>query len=137
MLDMGIEPYLLSSALIGVLAQRLIRKVCPHCATHYQAPPHSLDHLGQVHAEPIKLIRGRGCEQCFDSGYQGRVAIHELLKVNSETRNLILTQPEYDVLEAHRQSSGHLSLLGAGMHRALAGDTSVDEVLRVVNSDGD
>ena len=75
MIDMGIEPFLLSSALIGVVGQRLVRSVCPECRTEYSVTPQMLEPLGMEVPDLRTLIRGRGCAQCYDSGYKGRRSI--------------------------------------------------------------
>ncbi len=132
MIDMGIEPYLLSSALSGVMAQRLIRAVCESCKTSYVAPPGSLAHLGVHEDTNLRLVQGRGCAECYDSGYRGRVPIHELLSCDSSTQRLMISNPSQEALTAHIAERGVTTLLGAGMDKALAGVTSVEEVTRAV-----
>ena len=133
LLDMGIEPFLLSSALVGVVAQRLLRTVCPECKTSYVAPPGTLAHLGVSDDAPHRLVEGRGCPACYDSGYRGRVPIHELLVCNTSTQRLMIAAPTQDQLAEHVRESGVMTLLGAGMECALEGLTSVEEVTRVAS----
>ncbi len=133
MLDMGIEPYLLSSALIGVIAQRLVRTVCPDCKTSYVAPPGSLARYGIREGETVRLTRGRGCPACYDSGYRGRIAIHELVEIDSDTQNIMLSNPTRDMLSAHVSERGIKTLGDAGIDQALTGVTTIEEVNRVVN----
>ncbi|NIW57034.1 MAG: type II secretion system protein GspE, partial [Gammaproteobacteria bacterium] len=90
MIDMGVEPYLLSSALIGVMAQRLVRTVCPSCKTTFVAPKEVCEKYGWQDGR-VKLARGRGCDECYDSGYRGRLAIHEILETVAPLQRLIIS----------------------------------------------
>ena len=134
LLDMGVEPYLLSSALAGVVAQRLVRSVCPACKTTYAAPGSVLEPYGIEAPERPRLARGRGCASCFDSGYKGRLAIHEILESDPELQRLIVSNPSRDALDAYVRDRGLDTLLRSGVERALTGETTIEEVLRVVNS---
>ena len=133
MLDMGIEPYLMSSALIGVIAQRLVRTVCPECKTSYMPPSGSLSRYGVEDNRNIRLTRGRGCPACYDSGYKGRFAIHEILEVDGHTQKVMLSNPSRDILSEHIHQRGIKTLSDAGVARALEGLTTIEEVSRVVN----
>ena len=93
MIDMGVEPYLLSSALIGVVAQRLVRTICPDCRTEYVAPPELMRRYGWEGERQVRLVRGRGCPECYDSGYRGRIGIHEVLEVDEDLRQLVTSNP--------------------------------------------
>lgn len=132
LLDMGIEPFLLSSALAGVMAQRLLRKVCPSCRTSYVAPAGSLAHLGVTDGNAHTLVEGRGCAECYDSGYRGRIPIHELLVCNDATQRLMIANPTQEELARHISELGVTTLLDSGMTRALDGATTVEEVTRAV-----
>ncbi len=134
LLDMGVEPFLLSSALIGVVAQRLVRRVCSECQTSYVAPAGSLDRYGVEVKGQVRLVRGRGCTACYDSGYKGRMAIHEILETDADLQRLIVGNPSRTELDAHLAESGVETLLRDGVARAITGDTTVEEVVRVVNS---
>ena len=134
MLDMGIEPFLLSSALIGVMAQRLLRSVCPQCKTTYVAPPNVLKQFGIKTEERIRLARGRGCSACFDSGYKGRLAIHEIVATDPELQRLIVSNPAKDQLDAYMSAREVDTLLDDGIDRALKGLTTFEEVVRVVSA---
>jgi type IV pilus assembly protein PilB len=134
LLDMGVEPFLLSSALIGVMAQRLVRRVCTECKTTYAAPPGSLERYGVEVDARTRLARGRGCSHCYDSGYKGRMAIHEILEADEALQKLIVANPSRSALDDHIQSRGIKTLLDDGVGRAIAGETTVEEVLRAVNS---
>lgn len=134
LLDMGVEPFLLSSALIGVIAQRLVRTVCPECRTSYVAPPGSLTRYG-VEAHPqIRLVRGRGCRACYDSGYKGRLAIYEILPCDSTTQRLMIATPSREALAAHLTERGIATLFNAGLQQALSGRTTIEEITRTVDS---
>jgi type IV pilus assembly protein PilB len=133
MIDMGVEPYLLSSALIGVLGQRLVRTVCPSCKTSYIASPEVLQRYGWADRKGMKLVQGRGCEECYDSGYKGRIGIHEVLEADARLQDLITGNPSRDELEHYMEISKHQSLFEDGLERVASGYTTIEEVSRVVN----
>ncbi|MBF0187704.1 MAG: Flp pilus assembly complex ATPase component TadA [Magnetococcales bacterium] len=135
LLDMGVEPFLLSSALVAVMAQRLLRSVCPDCKTTTIAPPGSLAEYGveEQPGEKIRLIRGRGCPSCYDSGYKGRVAVHELLVADASTQQLVMNNPSRDALNAHLAERQVTTLMDSGVDKALRGLTTFEEVKRIVN----
>jgi len=133
MIDMGVEPYLLSSALIGVLGQRLVRTVCPSCKTSYIASPEVLGRYGWADRKGMKLVQGRGCEECYDSGYKGRIGIHEVLEADARLQDLITGNPSREDLEHYLQDSSHKSLFDDGLERVVSGFTTIEEVSRVVN----
>lgn len=134
MIDMGVEPYLLSSALIGVVGQRLVRTVCPACKTSYIASPEILQRYGWGDRKGMKLVQGRGCSECYDSGYKGRIGIHEVLEADAQLQDLITGNPSRDELEQYLEISKHQSLFDDGLERVANGETTVEEVSRVVNS---
>ncbi len=128
MLDMGVEPYLLSSALIGVVAQRLIRTICPSCRTESIAPPNIIERYGWQDRGKVRLSHGRGCHQCYDSGYKGRMGIHETLNTDNELQNLIMSNPGRDELTEFMEKRGVVSLFHDGLERVLQGKTTIEEV---------
>ncbi|MCK9362862.1 MAG: Flp pilus assembly complex ATPase component TadA [Syntrophales bacterium] len=130
LLEMGIEPYLISSALLAPLAQRLVRTVCPACKTTYYAPRNVLKDLGLDETRTVSLVKGRGCSVCLDSGFKGRTAIHEILSMDDSLRALILTNPTIDVLQRHLRAQGHRTLRDAGMEKVLEGLTTIEEITR-------
>ncbi len=134
MLDMGIEPYLLSSALIGVVAQRLVRSVCPSCKTEYLASAEIIERYHWQNQGQVKLIRGRGCNECYDSGYKGRLGIHEIIETDSDLRSLIISNPSRDQLGDYMTEHQIKLLYDDGMERVLEGKTTIEEISRVVNS---
>ncbi len=132
MLDMGVEPYLLSSALLGVVAQRLLRTVCPACRTTYIAPPELMDQFRWRDGGQVKLVRGRGCPECYDSGYKGRIGIHEIVTVGGELQKLVLANPSRNDLTEYLERNDIRTLRDDGIARARAGLTTIEEVSRVI-----
>ncbi len=134
--DMGVEPFLLSSSLIGVLSQRLVRLLCPKCKQSYQATDSDCKVMGLDTEQPPQLYRqGEGCEHCNYLGYKGRTGIYELVVVDDIMRDLIYQgSGEYE-LEQHARKTTP-SIQEDGFYRVLKGDTSIEEVLRVTHSDG-
>ena len=132
--DMGVPPYLLASSLLMVIAQRLVRRVCPVCARPHKATEEQIkEHdLTPEQLESATLRRGQGCGACMDTGFRGRLAVYEILNVNAAMRDLIRVQaPARDILELARAEVGTLLLNEAALKKALAGDTTLDEVSRV------
>jgi len=131
MTDMGIEPYKLSAALVGVIAQRLLRTVCPKCRSTYFP---SSDYLKALHYQGDtrrSFTRGEGCRDCFDTGFKGRIGIYELLEVTSEVRRMISSQADLDVIRQWSKEQGNQSLLDCGIALAERGVTSLEEAARV------
>jgi len=135
LVDIGVEPYLISSSVIGVLAQRLVRTICPDCKTLYQIDPSTLNDLnegGGTSKEPITLYRGKGCKNCKHSGYWGRSGIYELLLVNEEIKKLISERASTQVIrEVAKKTVGLVPLRLDGLRKVLKGMTTLDEVDRV------
>ena len=121
-------------ALIGVLGQRLVRTVCPACKTSYIASPEILERFSWADRKGMKLVQGRGCEQCYDSGYKGRIGIHEVLVADSRLQDLITGNPSREELEHYMQASDHKTLFDDGLVRVVSGLTTIEEVSRVVNT---
>ncbi|MBT8113505.1 MAG: Flp pilus assembly complex ATPase component TadA [Gammaproteobacteria bacterium] len=134
MIDMGIEPYLLSSAMIGVVAQRLVRVICPACKTSSLAPPEIVDRYGWSKKDAVRLYRGRGCHECYDSGYKGRIGIYEALQVDAALQELIITNPSRDELDNYIEKNHIQTLFSDGLNRVREGVTTIEEVTRVVNT---
>jgi len=131
--DMGIEPFLLSSSLIGVIAQRLVRTLCPHCATWHEADAFEKNLFGNIeHPQDLRLPQPQGCERCGNTGFSGRTAIYEIVPVDDHMRRLIHgNAAEYEIESYVRQQSG--SIRDDGLRKVLAGKTTIEEVLRVTN----
>ena len=139
MVDMGIEPYLISATVIGVLAQRLARKVCQKCKAPYQVPASDLRRFGFKPEDPnapVTLYRGEGCDACRHTGFKGRLGIYELMRINDEVRELIVRRaPLADIREAAKANGMH-ELKEDGLLKVLQGITTPDEVMRVVFTAG-
>ena len=137
LLDMTIEPYLLSGVLNGVLAQRLARTICSGCATKYFPAENVLRDAGLHGNIPQSFRRGAGCEQCHNSGYRGRSGVYEIMEVTDELRRLIhRAAPKYE-LRAKMREAGFLTLREEGVQLALRGKTTLEEVLAVTHSEGE
>ncbi|HTY99985.1 MAG TPA: type II secretion system ATPase GspE [Rhodocyclaceae bacterium] len=127
--DMGVEPYLLASSLAGILAQRLLRRLCPACRQAYEPDAAERRLLGPQ--APGRLFRAQGCPQCRQTGYQGRTGIFELLEIDSRLRSLIHDRSSEASLRAAAQAGGMQLLRDDALRWLLAGETSLEEVLRV------
>ncbi len=132
LLEMGIEPYLLASSLIGVIGQRLARTICPDCSTPYHPTQAELDALGVPEQSTLQLRRGRGCESCFDSGYRGRVGIYEMLIIDSEMEQLLFKDPNAAQIREHQLAKNLPTLRSEGLRQILEGKTTLEEVTRSV-----
>jgi type II secretory ATPase GspE/PulE/Tfp pilus assembly ATPase PilB-like protein len=135
--DMGCEPYLLSSVLDGVLAQRLVRRICPACRAPHPADPADLLAIGVTDAQGAELFRGKGCTDCRGTGYRGRMGIYELFVVTEEARRLILQKAPTGTIRRHAAERGLVSLREDGWAKARAGVTTVEEIRRVTQEDSD
>ncbi len=131
--DLGIEPFLIASALEGIIAQRLVRKICPYCKEEYRPSKEELKELGL--SGDHTFYRGRGCEQCMGTGYRGRTGIFEVLEVDEEIKKLIVkTQSATDIRNFAR-SRGFKSMLEDGIRKVLSGITTPEEVLKAVKAE--
>ncbi len=139
LVDMGVEPYLVSATVIGVLAQRLGRKICSKCKKPYQVAAGELRRFGFKSSNPdemVTLYRGEGCETCRNTGYKGRIGIHELMRLNDEIAELIVRRaPLADIREAAKANGMH-ELREDGLEKVLQGITTPEEVMRVVFTAG-
>jgi type IV pilus assembly protein PilB len=135
LLEMGVEPFLISSALIASMAQRLVRNICPECKTGYFPPKSVLEELGLDDSKNIRLLKGRGCGACYDSGFRGRTGIHELIEMDEELQGLILTSPTVDTLKHHLRKNGYRTLKMDGHQKVIDGITTIEEVRRTTAMD--
>ncbi len=137
MLDLGVEPYLLASSLLGVLAQRLVRRTCPACReVHRPAPAEMrLWGLDESTLGGRALYRGKGCEACMGTGYRERLGIFELLLVDEKIRELILQSGKASSIKAAGLAAGMTSLWADGISKAIEGETTMEEVARVTSCD--
>lgn len=134
MVDMGIEPFLISSSLIGVLAQRLVRKICVDCKEEYRPVGRTIDGLDLLDDKDrskIKFYRGKGCSNCSNKGYKGRVGIYELMLINDDIRAMIMEKAPTDLIRKKAISSGMISLRSDGVSKLAEGITTIEEILRV------
>lgn len=136
LVDMGIEPFLVSSSVLMVCAQRLIRKICPHCKESFPVPPDVIRRLGLNPEEVASntFCRGHGCSRCKETGFLGRMAILEVLQVSEALREQILTNTSAQAIRELALKEGMKTLKIAGLLKAKDGLTSLDEVLRVTGS---
>ena len=135
--DLGIEPFLVASALIGILAQRLVQRNCVFCSVPHPPNPDTLQKFGGIDRLPddAKWMAGKGCEKCMQAGFKGRLAIHELLHVNDELRALITARaPEHELRRAAR-AGGMRTLIEDAIAKAAKGLTTLDAILQVVSPD--
>ncbi|GAB4417622.1 MAG: type II secretion system ATPase GspE [Thermodesulfovibrionales bacterium] len=137
LIDMGVEPFLIASSLVAVLAQRLLRVICPYCKESYEPSEAEMAYFlnSPPVTEPALLYRGRGCDKCRGSGYLGRTGIFELLSINSEVRRLITGRSDSQLIKEHAVSGGMKTLYLDGLNKVLKGCTTLEEVLRVTQKD--
>ncbi|MGE7092981.1 GspE/PulE family protein [Lysinibacillus sp. NPDC048646] len=134
--DMGIEPFLLSSSLIGIMAQRLVRRVCRDCGETYTFTNHELEIMHDNGIEGVTHgRRGRGCPSCNQTGYRGRMAIHEILPIDRHIKDMILSRSSERVIRDYMKQEGYYTLLVDGLLKVVDGQTTTSEVLRVANVD--
>jgi type IV pilus assembly protein PilB len=129
---MGLEPYLICATLEGVLAQRLVRKICADCRTEYEPSP---DLLMELNLRPQdvkgkKFFYGRGCDRCNNTGYRGRTGIYELMVMNDEMRDIISGGASTDQIRVAARKMGMSTLREAGLRAIFNGITTIDEVVR-------
>ena len=135
LVDMGVEPFLIASATVGVMAQRLVRRICDRCKEAYMPPRDAVLRYGlplDDANEPAQLFRGAGCEQCNNTGYRGRVGCYELLPVTDDVRARILANDSADAIRDAGVASGMRSLKDDAMSKVILGQTTLEEVLRVL-----
>jgi type IV pilus assembly protein PilB len=132
--DLGVQPFLIASSVLGVVAQRLVRRPCPACATRHQPSADAIEKIGAARL-PVdaEWMAGLGCDRCGHSGFKGRIAIHEVLAVSDEIRALISTRAAEHVVKKAAMRLGMRTLLEDGIDKAAKGLTTLDEVLRVVS----
>ncbi len=133
LVDMGVEPYLISSSVNAFLAQRLVRKICPHCIAPYKPTAEELSRTGITKSMLNKgnLFKGKGCEHCLNTGYSGRIGIFELLPVSDRIRKLIMSGADASTIKENAVTEGMKTLLQDGIEKVTRGLTTLEEVLRV------
>jgi len=135
LVDMGIEPFLVASSLSGVVAQRLVRLLCPDCKVPYAPTAVDARSVGLPSPPAAPFYRPGGCEKCLQTGYLGRVALFEILPADESIRSMILTRADADGIRTLAVSRGMRTILAAGAEKVAAGVTSVEEVLRVTQEE--
>ena len=132
--DIGVEPYLISSALRGVISQRLVRKVCPHCKKAYRPNAGELELLGLPADSDTQFYRGEGCEECYHTGYRGRRAVFEILTVSGKVRRLISEGASYDERYAAVREGNFVTMRENCRDLVLRGETTAAEAAKAINS---
>jgi type II secretory ATPase GspE/PulE/Tfp pilus assembly ATPase PilB-like protein len=135
---MGIEPFLVSSTIIGVLAQRLVRRICPECKVSYKPHPEQLRELG-IDAESFRKIgkkfyKGEGCEKCRGTGYRGRIGIHELLEMSDGIKNTVLENSDSASIKKQGLKEKMITLRRDGVNKILHGLTTAEEILTITST---
>jgi len=137
LVDMGVEPFLVGSSLVGVLAQRLVRVLCTHCREPYQATSEELNEAGiEPQSAPVTLYRARGCSNCAQTGYQGRVGIYELMLVEDSIRAMVSKNVDAKTIKKQAVAQGMGTLRLDGTRKVLSGMTSVAELMRATEEEG-
>ncbi|MBI2932520.1 MAG: Flp pilus assembly complex ATPase component TadA, partial [Planctomycetes bacterium] len=137
LLDLGVEPYLVASSVIGVIAQRLVRLNCKHCSEEYVPSEESLRQIA-LSAADLKsraLKRGRGCPNCLNSGFMDRTAIYEMFQINDEVRDQVMRNAGSTLIKQEAIKRGMRTLRMAGAGKVVAGLTAPEEVMRVTQMD--
>jgi type IV pilus assembly protein PilB len=134
LIDIGVEPYLIAAGIRGVISQRLVRRICPHCKEKYTPNPEELDVLGLADTEMTRFYRGRGCPMCFHTGYRGRTAVFEILIIDGELRRLIAQDDNHDEIAAHLHEMDYTPLARHCIELVLDGTTTLEEAARTINS---
>ena len=136
--DMGLEDYLLAATLRGVLAQRLVRRLCAECKQEAAVPPEMVRRFGldRRAAGAVRLWHPVGCPKCRGTGYRGRLAIAEFLRPNQEVERLVFAKAETAEIERAAVAGGMVPMFDAGLDAALAGATTVEEVVRSIRAEG-
>lgn len=137
LLDMGVEPFLVASCIIGVMAQRLVRRICPNCKETYRPENDALLAMGIPKEEwdNTKFFRGAGCEKCKFLGYRGRIGIFEIFPMSEKIRELTVDRSSSSVIKQQALREGMTTLRQFGWDLVKEGHTTVDEVLRVTQEE--
>jgi general secretion pathway protein E/type IV pilus assembly protein PilB len=131
MVQMGLEPFLIADSLIGILSQRLVRKICPHCKIEHKPTRDTLHEIGKYLPSDYKFFKGQGCPKCNHDGYLGRILISEILEVTPKVAHDIVNNVSKDELTHTAKEEGYKPMVVDGISKALRGITTLDEVLRV------
>jgi len=132
LINMEVEPFMLASSVMGVMGLRLMRRNCPHCSQPCQPTPSQLKLVPESLVPQAQFLRGAGCDQCYQTGYAGRLPVSELLVVTEPFREAVLKKTPTSVLEEIAVQQGMRTLWQSGLARAIGGQTTLDEVVRVL-----
>ncbi|MEA2709433.1 MAG: type pilus assembly protein PilB [Phycisphaerales bacterium] len=135
LINIGVEPYLISSAVNAIVAQRLVRKICPHCKEDFVPSEEHRIFLSNEGFSSEKLWRGKGCDKCRKTGYAGRLGIYELLIMDDQLRDMVTANPDVIQLRRKCREKGLVTLREDGMAKVRAGQTTIDEILRVTEKE--
>ncbi|OGG20398.1 hypothetical protein A3D03_06160 [Candidatus Gottesmanbacteria bacterium RIFCSPHIGHO2_02_FULL_40_13] len=137
-MDLGAEPFLIASVLTAVEAQRIVRRICPSCKTSYSPPPEIVSDfkniLGNLYPQDLKelvIYKGKGCKECNNSGYLGRIGIYETIMVTSSIAKMVLERSSAEAIEKQAVSEGMITMFQDGYLKILNGITTLEEILRV------
>ncbi|MBW1857949.1 MAG: Flp pilus assembly complex ATPase component TadA, partial [Deltaproteobacteria bacterium] len=133
LIDMGIEPFLVTSSVIGILAQRLVRNVCNECKEEYIPDEESLENIGITPemSSGKKIYKGKGCQDCLNTGYKGRTGIFEFMILDDAIKSLILKTSDSNAIKRKAVNQGMVTLRQDGALKVLNGITTVEEILRI------
>jgi general secretion pathway protein E/type IV pilus assembly protein PilB len=137
MVDMGVKPFLVASAVRAIMAQRLIRKVCAKCKTPYKPTEYEMESL-KLNPDEVKnatIFRGAGCNECAKTGYRGRMGIYEIFQIDDEVRRLIYEKVPSNVIRARARELGMRTLREDGIRKIMAGITTPEEVISITQGD--
>jgi len=134
LIELGVEPFLVASSVVGVLAQRLVRTICPKCKESYEPPQEAVKRLGLQYDpnQPVTFYRGKGCDACRRSGYKGRTGVYELMAMHDEIRELTLRKSGAHEIKDAAVRKGMRTLRDDAMEKILLGITTLEEALRVI-----
>jgi type IV pilus assembly protein PilB len=131
LINMGVEPYLIGAALNMVLAQRLVRRICPKCKSAYEPPRQTRKAIEKMGFEINEFFRGVGCKNCRNTGYNGRIGVHELLVLDDEIRDIVVTNPSVAAVQAAANRKGMITLKQDGFRKVREGITTIEEILHI------
>jgi type IV pilus assembly protein PilB len=134
LINIGVEPYLISAAVNGILAQRLVRKICPHCKEEHTPSNEMREFLQLQGFASEKTFKGKGCDRCRKTGYSGRLGIYELLVMDDNLRDMVTRNPDVTQLRKLCRERGLVTLREDGFAKVMKGLTTVDEILRVTEN---
>jgi type II secretory ATPase GspE/PulE/Tfp pilus assembly ATPase PilB-like protein len=133
---MGLEPFLVSSSITGVIAQRLVRVICPDCKKEYKPPDSVLEDVGMVsYKESVKFYRGKGCNKCMQTGYRGRIGIFELMVPSDDIRALAVSKASTTEIRKAALKAGMRTMQADGLEKVRSGRTTLEEVMRVTQQE--